>query len=121
LTQFSTPEPICPFFGRVDDRETPAGFDSPHNRCFRFGDGLPVPNAHQKRYCLTQGHLTCPAFLQRISATQFAPGIIFPPEPKPISTRNKLMGVIFALITLIIIATLVFLIWRAVTLKIITF
>ena len=69
------PEPIkeeqgyvCPFLGLTDDPQTSLSFPSQWNACHRTKPAF-LPNLdHQRVYCLSESHVTCPIFNKRAGA-----------------------------------------------------
>jgi hypothetical protein len=62
---------ICPYLGLLDDLETPAIFPSERNCCYRSDPVRAIPDTHQQKYCLSQGHPSCPVFIDPAAAHTF--------------------------------------------------
>lgn len=54
---------LCPYLGKIDDRETALAFPSPWSRCFRSSKAREIELDHQSSYCLGAGHRNCPILL----------------------------------------------------------
>jgi len=68
----------CPFLGLVDDSETPMSFPSAWNNCHYCTPVAPVLLDHQRDFCLSLAHSTCPVLEQ--SPDQALPDNILNPQ-----------------------------------------
>ena len=97
-------EARCPFLGLTGDRATALGYPDNRNRCHRHDLDLPLTQAKQAGYCLTEKHETCSIYLQEQQPDKI---------PKKASARlnwSRRLVLILPLI-LVIITTLVW--WLA--------
>ena len=59
---------VCPFLGLSDDPQTSLSFPSQWNACHRTKPAF-LPNLdHQRVFCLSESHVTCPIFNKRAGA-----------------------------------------------------
>lgn len=54
---------VCPYLGKVDDRDTPILFPSQWSCCYRCAREFTPELAYQGQFCLTREHASCALYV----------------------------------------------------------
>ena len=61
--------PVCPHLGSATEPLSHGGGPTPEHRCYLWMQGDRVDLAHQKNYCLSSEHASCPWLAMKPPAT----------------------------------------------------
>jgi LysM repeat protein len=104
------PETMCPHIGLKDDPATSLGYPSAWNYCHRAKPIAVAGLDHQRTYCLTATHVTCPVFLKPESSPM--PAELQAPDNGLGRGRRTLWVTVSALVVLAVLVVVV--VWQGI-------
>lgn len=84
----------CPFLGTQTDPDTRFSYPAEGNVCHRLGSPMVVALGHQASYCLGQGYVRCPVYLQPDFQIMAAPDEGPTPAPRGVHWTVVLAGLV---------------------------
>ncbi|MFH1905819.1 MAG: LysM domain-containing protein [Chloroflexota bacterium] len=104
------PGTMCPHIGLKDDPATSLGYPSAWNYCHRAKPIAVAGLDHQRTYCLSAAHATCPLFLKPESSPM--PAELQSQDVRPVRRNRALWRTVSALVVLAVLVAVV--VWQGI-------